>query len=365
MNRSGSVRKASIERMLASLFGLLLMAGAMPPARAQQPAPVRSRSPGLFGSAQPLVLAIRAPWRDITRNKKEQAAYPATLEYVDASGSRQVVPLTVERRGLTRQRVCSFPPIKLRFAKGAARGTVFHGSRSIKMVTHCADGERWEQYYVKEMLAYRFYNLMTDRSFRVRPVLMTYLDSQDRSADGPHFAFLIEDDATLAKRTGLRKVPVARPALDQFEPLESSRFALFQYLIGNTDWAVLSGPSNDRCCHNSVLIGAAAKDSLYAVPYDFDSSGLVNAHYASPSATLSTASVTERVFRGFCVNNATLESTRREYLQRESQINDLVRNESRLTPRVREAAQAYLAKFFEILRDQERFARNVTAKCRK
>ena len=66
--------------------------------------------------------------------------------------------------------------------------------------------------------------------------------------------------------------------------------AIFEYMIGNTDWSV---PGN----HNVKLI-MSTTDSLhrpYAIPYDFDYSGFVNTDYAVPDEQLSIASVRERL----------------------------------------------------------------------
>lgn len=344
-----------------TLCALLLIVTIRCAVAQQQP----DKSSHAFGPDHTLVLSISAPWHDVTHNKREQAPYQAILEYVDESGSRHSTPLTIERRGLNRQKMCDFPPIKLRLDKKAPERALFGGSRSIKLVPHCKDGEQWEQNVAEEMLAYRFYNLITDRSFKVQPLTISYVDNKGKSVDGPHNAFLIEDDDVLAKRNGLSTVSVSKPALARFEPVEISRFALFEYMIGNTDWAVLSGMSGKPCCHNSVLIGEATKAGLYAVPYDFDSSGLVDAPYAVPNAVLKTNKVTQRVFRGFCAYNSTLEQARREYLQREPQIVELVRNDARLSARSQKVAQDYLAQFFDVLRDDRAFARDITAKCRK
>ena len=101
------------------------------------------------------------------------------------------------------------------------------------------------------------------------------------------------------------------------------------------------------------------------MPYDFDSSGLVDAHYAEPNAVLKISSNRIRVYRGFCANNATLEPARRELLRLEPQILELARTESRLVPRSKEWVGDYLSKGFEDLRDDGKFAHDITAKCRK
>jgi hypothetical protein len=312
-----------------------------------------------------LALTLAAPWREFERTKSAKKRYPGTLEYVDESGTRRSVPVAFQPRGINRLEVCRLPPVKLIFEKDAVKDTPFRGNKSLKLVTHCGNGDRWEHYAIKEMLAYRIYSLVSERSFRVRAVSATYVDSAERSSDGPHFGFLIEDDSDLAKRNHLQRLRVPRLEVEQLEPLDNDRFSLFEYLIGNTDFAVLNGPSADRCCHNSELFVANAQSKVSAVPYDFDSSGLVDAHYAVPSPTLMIRSNRERVYRGFCANNAMLETARHEMIGLEPRILELVRNEGRLDARSRQAADDYLSNGFEVLRDDEKFAREITAKCRK
>ena len=324
-----------------------------------------AKSPKLFATDATLALTLTAPWRDFMRNKNAKTRYPGTLEYADESGTRHSLPVAFATRGHNRLNVCRFPPTRLLFETDAAADTPFRGNKSLKLVRPCNGDERSEQYVIKEMLAYRIYNLITQRSFMVRPLAVTFADSSGHGSDGPHFGFLLEDDADLAKREKLDKLDVPRLDLAQLEPQEANRLSLFEYLIGNTDFAELSGPTSNRCCHNTVLFGENLPAKAFAVPYDFDSSGLVDAHYAVPSPILHIHSNRERVYRGFCAINATLETARRETLHLEPQILELVRTERRLTPDSSQAADDYLSKGFELLRDDEKFARELTAKCRK
>jgi len=319
----------------------------------------------LFSSDQTLDITLRAPWDDIIDDKRNQNPYPATIEFTDAQGQMRSLPLTVERRGLTRQRVCEFPPIKLRFEKDTVKGTIFRGQKSLKMVTHCDKGSRWEQYYIKEMLAYQMYNLITDRSFRVRPLLVNYIDSKDNKSDDGHFAFVVEDDSDVAKRNGLKKVDIKKIWPDQMDSLEGSRLSLFQFMIANVDWSALKGPGGENCCHNAKVIGLDPESKLYVVPYDFDSSGLVDAHYAAPNAGLPLTKVTQRLYRGYCAHKPTLETARQEFLAKEPAIMGLVENESRLNRRNSKVAERYLDEFFDILRNDYKFDRYIIQKCRK
>jgi len=358
-------RKAKIVAQLAALFFFVAQPAVWMGTACAAPASEQAKSPKLFATEATLPLTLTAPWRDFARNKSSKTSYPATLEYVDESGARRSLPVAVASRGHNRQKVCKFPPIKLIFEKDAVKESPFRGNKSLKLVTRCDSDERSEQYIAKELLAYRIYNLITERSFKARPLSVTYVDSADRSSDGAHVAFLLEDDSDLAKRNHLARLDVATLDLSRLESTEASRLSLFEYLIGNTDFAVLNGAPGKHCCHNSVLIGEDVPSKVYAVPYDFDSSGLVDAHYAVPNAVLHISSNRERVYRGFCANNATLDAARREFLRLEPQILELGRNDSRLVDGSKVWVSDYLAKGFEVLRDDAKFARDVTAKCRK
>jgi len=353
------IRKAAI---VVILVALLFAANA---ARAAAAGGDRPKLPKLFSTEATLAMTLTAPWQEFVRNKNSKKRYPGTLEYIDDSGAKHSLPVAFEARGHNRLKVCKFAPIKLIFDKEAIEDTPFRGNKSLKLSTHCSSDERSEQYVIREMLAYHIYNLVTERSFKVRGLSVTYVDSADHSRDGPHFGFLVEDDSEVAKRNHLEKLDLPRAKLEQLEPLESSRFALFEYLIGNTDFAQLNGPTPDRCCHNSVLIGENPQSKLYTVPYDFDSSGLVDAYYAVPNPVLKISSNRERVYRGFCANNATLETARSEFLRLEPQILELPRKDSRLVAGSKEWTGDYLSKGFDVLRDDAKFAREVTAKCRK
>jgi hypothetical protein len=323
----------------------------------------------LFESDSVLEVTLSAPWRDIVRHEDVPGPYPATIEFTDDSGERVSLPLTVERRGLTRQRVCEFPPIKLRFEKGVAKGTVFRGQKSIKMVTHCDKGSRYQQYYVKEMLAYRIYNLITDFSFRVRPLSISYQDSERGSKQDPRFAFLIEDDSDVAKRNGLKKLDIPEISVAQLETQEASNFALFQYLISNLDWSALSGPGSKDCCHNAKLIGPDPETGetrpMYAIPYDFDSSGIVDAPYAAPPDKIPVNTVTQRVYRGFCAHNGSLEDAKQRFLDKESEIYALFKNEPQLKSRNANWAVKFMERFYETVNDPKDWQRKIIEKCRK
>lgn len=319
----------------------------------------------LFASNEVLAVTIHAPWKRLINDRKNPDPYPATIEFTDSLGQTQSLPMTVERRGITRQKLCKVPPIKLRFEKDAVKGTMFRGQDEIKMVTHCDKGDRWQQYYPQEMVIYRLYNQMTERSFRVRALSITYSDSEKGLVEDPQFAFLIEDDSDVGKRNDLVHLKLNKIKRAQLDPQESSLMALFQFMIANVDFEQTAGPKPDNCCHNTKLFGVDEASSIYSIPYDFDSAGLIDTHYAAPNENLRIDEVTDRLFRGFCIHNDTLEAARQKYLEQEQAIYALVDNESLLNARSKARMHKFLAEYFEILRDPEEYNEQIIQKCRK
>ncbi len=354
---SDECQQSRISTISKMLLGLLALAVA-------SAAAAKDAHP-LFQSGDALTVTLQAPWTELPKTAKAQHRHVAVLSFIDAQGKAQRIDATVEARGLTRLRFCRFPPLRIRFAKAATQGTVFAGQGSLKMVTHCRNGQEFAQYYVQEWLAYRIYNLLSDVSFRVRALEITYLDSTSGKADGPRFAFLIEDTDDTARRNGLKPDKAAKFVPGDFDALALSRLMLFQYLIGNTDFAVLSGPRDDECCHNSRVVGSGEAQGRIAVPYDFDAAGMVAASYAAPHESLPIKTVKQRLYRGFCQHNHTLAAAREEFLGRRKSIFELIQNEPRLSAKRQREMTRYFEEFYTTLNSEHAFAREISGKCRK
>lgn len=75
----------------------------------------------------------------------------------------------------------------------------------LKLVLGCGVNTEDEQLLLKEFLVYKIYNLLEDKSFRVRLLKTKYLDSKNKVKPFSQYSFLIEDDADLAKEQIARK----------------------------------------------------------------------------------------------------------------------------------------------------------------
>ena len=327
----------------------------------------KDKPPKLFSDSSEMQVTLSGPWRKIKKRIEQDAHYPAQLTYTGADGAAHTIDVEVSPRGISRRfRVCNFPPLKIHFDKKKMKGTEFRGNKSLKLVTYCQTNTKYEQYYIKEFLAYRIYNLITEYSYRVRPLFIEYRDSENsRLKPISRFSFLIEDIDDVAKRNDLEELKVPRVPAKQLDNVETSKYALFQYLVGNLDWAATGGPDKDKCCHNSRLIGTGDDDvPKYVIPYDFDSTGLVNAHYAAPPEKLKVRSVRQRLYRGFCSHNDTLPATVELYRQNRSAIMALFDDNRRISDKNRKRSKDYVEDFFKVLDDPRRFEREITGKCR-
>jgi len=346
-----------------TLTGLITTFLAMSIASAQEEAPKPVK---LFKDNAILNVTLKAPWRNIVRRKTSKETHRGQLEFTDNKGEKHTLDVGFTTRGLTRlERVCDFPPLKIWFDKEQVKGTSFRGQGSLKMVTHCKKSQAYQEYYVKEYLSYRIYNLITPYSFRVRPLMVTYIDTQRDSKPLVKFGFLIEDIDDLADRRDLKELEIPRVKHYRLDKLETSYYSIFQYLISNLDWSATGGRDPVECCHNTKLISAGPDaDPVYAIPYDLDSSGLVDASYAAPPDRLPVRNVRQRLYRGFCFHNDEIAEALERYRDKKEEILALFNDEELLTKRDRSTALRYLEGFYDLLETPGDVKKHLLDKCR-
>ncbi len=208
------------------------------------------------------------------------------------------------------------------------------------------------------------YNRVTEKSYRVQGLDLSYARDADDGKPIERFGFLIEDPDDVAKRNDVEKLSINDIKPSRLDPQETSRFMLFQFLIANLDWSALGGPK-DACCHNARLIGTGPEaDMLVAIPYDLDSSGFVNAHYAAPPDGLKVRSVTQRLYRGFCAHNGNVEPTLEEFRTLQPDFNALLENEARLDKGNRKRSLKFIGQFYEDLETPKDIQRKLIDNCR-
>jgi hypothetical protein len=250
----------------------------------------------LFADTSLLHMELRGNLRALMDDRGDiPSNHPLTLSYRNAAGQEILLPVQVKTRGHFRKarENCTYPPLLISFPKkDSTNGTVFAGQVRLKLVMPCKD----DSYVVKEWLVYKLYNLITPTSFRARLVKLILNDDQRKKQSSPLYGILLEEENQVADRNSLKLVnrKLLRP-----EGTEQKNFinmAVFEYMIGNTDWSV-------QYLQNIKLL---AKDSMsipLTVPYDFDHAGIVSPPYAMPAEELQMSSVRERRYRGYCVGD--------------------------------------------------------------
>lgn len=244
----------------------------------------------LFASADPLEITLAADFKAINRdrNPESKTPFPGTLRIGESA-----IPTTINARGHLRRmaRTCDYVPLRVAFAKKDVKGTLFERQDALKLVVQCAGGRDYEQYILREHLAYRLYNLITSRSFRSRLVRVNYVDAAGK-AIGSRAGMFLEDESSVARRMEGRVVELPRLRFEDVHSDSLMPMMIFQYMIGNTDFSIYA-------LHNVRIVQRPDK-SLHPVPYDFDVSGLVNPPYGIPARALMIKSVTDRLYRGPC-----------------------------------------------------------------
>jgi hypothetical protein len=286
-------------------------------------------------------------------NKKNKNTYDLKGDFKTTLQNGALVneQLLIEVRGNFRLKYCYLPPVKLIFNYN--KGSVFNSLKTLKLVNVCKISNNFDQYVLKEYLVYKILNILTDKSFRVRLLNLTWQDSSGRRKSFSNHAFLIENIKDLAKRNDCevwRKQYVSQELTNR---RQITLISLFQYLIGNTDWSV---PAK----HNVWLMSDknGSNDGPFPVPYDFDWSGFVDANYAKPDAKLGTKYVTQRVYRGYRRNVAELNEVFEIFNQKKDLIYAAINSLNLLTPSSKKQLINYMDDFYKTI-NNPKLARHV------
>jgi len=316
----------------------------------------------LFASQDPVEVTLTADWRTVQRDRdvESKKTYPGTLTIAENGTPGTPIPIQLRTRGHARRspRVCEFAPLRLELPKDGTKGTIFEGHGAIKLGVHCQSGGAYRQYTLKEYLANRLHNALTPRSLRVRLANVTYVDTDAGKKPFTRLGIFFEDVDDMAKRVDARELPVPRQMFQYVDQPHLLFMSLFQYMIGNTDYSILM-------LHNVIMLDDA-KGVRYTVPYDFDYSGLVNAHYAVPYKGLGLVSVQDRLYRGPCKTEAEIAAALTPFREKKA---ELLAMPASLGPlgldeASRKHTEKYLNEFFETIGNPNKLKKAFVIDCR-
>lgn len=305
------------------------------------------QSSNLFDDDEVIELTLRGDLRKVFKDRGDDPQYHAAAIHYQTDLNTIGIPVKIKTRGHFRKMAsnCQYPPILLNFAKSSTpKNSVFWGQDKLKLVTPC----RGDDYVIYEYLVYKLYNLVTPKSFKARLVKVTYQDTVKNKTSGPYYGILLEDEKQMAKRNqshSLKKVGL-RPQGTQKE--DFLKMAVFEYMIGNTDWSV-------QYQQNVKLIVVDSTSLPTTVPYDFDHAGIVRAPYAKPAPELKMNSTLLRRYRGYCMPDmdqftAVLET----FNQLKEDFYAVYRGNSLLSSSYQNQTLKFLDQFYETINDPKK-----------
>lgn len=299
-----------------------------------------------FTDDQLIEMDLTTDIKSLQNEKGQDVFQPAKVKMKFPDGKVIEEGIQVGARGKFRRGFCRIPPIMMQFRNPTSPQLSSLGK--LKLVIGCGSNSGDEELLLKEYLVYKIHNLLTPRSFRVRLVKTTYNDTRGRNKSFSQYSFILEDDGDMARRNGCHKKAHGQFLTDATNRDNMTLVALFQYMIGNTDWAV---PNE----HNIEIIFNKENPAAppYAIPYDFDYCGLVDASYAVPNEIIGTEKVTERVYRGFPRSMEELQATLDIFRSKKQAILGLVNGFNLLSERARRVMTSYLEDFFQTIESRK------------
>jgi hypothetical protein len=314
-----------------------------------------------YSNDELLEFSLEANFKDIAKNKYDDSYRDAILNYQLNDTVSVTRHLKIKPRGKSRKNICYYPPLKINFKKKELKLDQLKNFDKIKLVGACKNGKQYEQYVLSEYYIYKSYEQLTKYSFKTRLLRIKYIDTGRRKPKSKtRIAFVIEPVDLLTQRLDAIEIEVKRihPDLTNYELINT--LSVFQYMIGNTDFSIPG-------LHNTKLIKSKDPNIFapVAIPYDFDYTGIIDAHYAIPSDVLHIESVTERLFRGFCRTEEEFKKTFDLFNIKKESIYNLYETSPYLDKRVKKKTISYLDSFYNTINNDQEIQREFLDACRK
>lgn len=244
----------------------------------------------LFSGKNIIPIKISTNFSQILNNKSFYRNNFAKGKLILGLQDPVVFDIKINTRGRSRM-TCEFPPLKIKFKKEQIQQTIFEGNRKLKLYTHCGSilGEKTNRERVfREYKIYKRFNKYTKKSFKVRLLDITYIDTAEEFEQTRNLGFFIESTKHFEKRNNLEKVevdPLTNRTLEQyfiFDRPQLRRIKRFNFIIGNQDWYFEKSNINiykDHWAASNIKLFKDSKETLIPVPYDFDKARSVDKYH--------------------------------------------------------------------------------------
>ena len=310
----------------------------------------------LFRSQTILPLKLTYSNIELKKNTNDSTYLKTIISYKTVSDGWKDIEVDIRARGKFRREKCYYVPVKYKIKKSKVKGTLFRGQKKLKLVLPCLLTKDKNDNVVKEFIAYKLYEAISDFHFKTRLVDISLSEVRRKKIKQHQLkGILIEDDKKAANRYKAKVLKRAIHPLRQ-DNVICVKNAFFQFMIGNVDFSIAKR-------HNAKLLYINKK--IVPIPYDFDMCGLVNPSYEevsqNPNNNFNLTSITQRKFRGLKRDVDLYEQVRQEFLNNKAVLMGIVEsfesefeNKSEYTK-----AYKYIASFFTILSEEKRFKKEI------
>ncbi len=285
---------------------------------------------------------------DLINNKKTNQYFPGSI----TTDAGLLLSVDVRPRGKYRRKICEVPPLKLKFHKKELQAAGLDTLNEIKLVVPCFDDPESEALLLREYIAYRMFERINPvYSVRARLIKITFRDRHIEQTKTPVYGLLVEHEEQVAARMDGDIVEDFNMPADSFHTAQVALNAMFQYMIGNTDW----GLSDIR---NVYFLKPHDGSELRVVPFDFDFSGLVNAPYAIPNSMTGLKNVRDRLLQADGIPPVALQQAAKLLRDSQTVFLEMCRSPF-LSEKSKMEMETYIKKFFEALGDKGKIPQRI------
>jgi hypothetical protein len=312
-----------------------------------------------FASEGLLEMTLSFDIRGLVKTKQKPEYFDAMLTVKENDTDSISQKIKVKARGYFRCSFCAFPPIMLKF-KNKNDESIQVSGKTLKLVTHCNQTPKFDEYVLKEYLAYKLLNnLDSNYSFKTRLVRIHYVDINKSKNSYTAYGILIENETMLAQRNNAVIIKSDKFTPKDLNSIDMNRMALFNFMIGNTDWSV-------QMQHNIKILKSFNEPTGKGIPvvYDFDYSGLVNTYYAAPFEELPIKTVTERYYQGICTGADELKPLIDEFAGLKDRMLGTIRDFPYLSKNDKKQAESYISSFYSLYRNQNYMISQLNSTCK-
>ncbi len=307
----------------------------------------------LFQSEEILPIQISFSSEEVKRSISDTLYFDTVMKFQTGDKVWNDIDVGVRARGNFRRGTCYFPPIKMKIKKKHAKGTLFEGNKRLKLVLPCIIEKDKNDNVLKELIAYKLFEIISPYHFKTRQVAITFSNIDgDKVEEFFLKGFFIEDDKNVAKRfEGKVTDKYTHPMAMGSESTIKNSF--FQFMIGNTDFAM-------GYQHNGKLM--SIEGEVIPIPYDFDLSGLVNPSYVKENSAM--GDIRERSYLGYKREESVISSIRNEFIEKKPKFFKVA---SSFATEFDDASKCedivkYLNSFFEIIENDRKFKNEIVDK---